>query len=165
MKMTKKKAVEIANQLDKIANLVQSEPEVLGLPPHIALDFARRCDLLSDRVEHTAGIRRSSNGELKMGADWNPNEIGLEDSGPLQQDSDENYLDNEFSQQEFRELREEQQSGNLPSPSMEEQSPRSGVQASFYDLSRAVISSSPRDKKKVAHILNLARKAIKESSC
>ena len=52
--LTKRGARHVSTDLDRIADLIQSEHAVLGIPPKIAVDFAYRCDLLSDAIERMA---------------------------------------------------------------------------------------------------------------
>ena len=44
---------------------------------------------------------------------FDPEEIGKEDAGPLEDEPDEAFMKSEFTQQENRELRERQQDGDL----------------------------------------------------
>lgn len=53
-KMTRKGAAQVTADFDEMANLVQNHYATLGIPKKIALDFAYRCDLLSDAIERTA---------------------------------------------------------------------------------------------------------------
>lgn len=52
--LTRPGARELTAAIDRIASVVQTNPAMLGLPPKIAMDFARRCDMISDQVEKTA---------------------------------------------------------------------------------------------------------------
>jgi hypothetical protein len=133
MKMTKKGARSVTTALDHIAALFQNDYEVLGVPQHIANDFAFKCDLLSDRVERMAGINREALSELDVNKEkgFDPEVIGEEVSGPMEGDGDESYMKAEFTQQENRELRERVQDGDLGMKiNPEEQAPQSGKQAS-----------------------------------
>jgi hypothetical protein len=49
-------------------------------------------------------------------AGWDPKQIAERKPGPLKRQPDEGYLAGEFTQQEYRELREKQQGGNMASP-------------------------------------------------
>lgn len=133
MKMTKKGARSVTTALDHIASLFQNDYEVLGVPQHIANDFAFKCDLLSDRVDRMAGIKREALSELDVNKEkgFDPEAIGEEVSGPLEGDGDESFMKAEFTQQENRELRERVQDGDLGmKTNPEEQSPQAGKQAS-----------------------------------
>lgn len=118
--LTKKGALAVTADLDRLANLLQAEHETLGIPQNIARDFAYRADLLSDAIEKKAG--------------FDPAEIGKEKAGPLEQmDSDEPFMQGEFTQQENRELREVQESGKMPGVVDAPRSPASGRQAGSFD--------------------------------
>jgi len=115
-KLTKKGALQVSVALDRVAAVIQEEAAVLGLNPKVANDFAHRCDLLSDHVEKRAGVERQALTEYDpvKESGFNPEEIGVEKSGPLEMiDSDEPYMNGEFTQQENRELRYDQQNGKL----------------------------------------------------
>ena len=114
----------IALTLEKLddTDLYQFDYEALGMPRHIAMDAAYRMDLLSDHVLKEAGLERDAN--------WNPAEIGVEVAGPKEQDADEPWMKGEFTQQENRELREEQEAGALGPKTVEgPQAPQSGKQS------------------------------------
>jgi hypothetical protein len=164
-RITKKGAFQASTALDRVATLIQAEHAALGIPEKIAADFAHRCDLLSDRIEVTAGLERDEGGEVKN-ADFDPSEIGREDGGPLEGDGDESgYMGGQFSQQENRELREEVEGGNLAAPSMAEQPARAGVQASFLSLVAALQSTnlSFAEEARVAKALRLASQIVKSA--
>lgn len=133
MKMTKKGARSVTTALDHIASLFQNDFEVLGVPKHIANDFAFKCDLLSDRVERMAGLNRKALTELDVNKEtgFDPEVIGEESSGPMESDGDESFMKAEFTQQENRELRERVQNGDLGMKiNPEKQAPQAGRQAS-----------------------------------
>lgn len=137
-KLSKQGALQVTRDLDRIANLFETEHGVLGVSKKIAEDFSLRCDLLSQEVEKTAGIERDSDGNFKdpetaklasviekraemdpkqnmteekvEGWEFNPAEIGEEQSGALLRNEDEPYMDM-FKQDEFDQLREVQQEG------------------------------------------------------
>jgi len=122
-KLTKKGALAVTADLDRLANLFQYDHEILGLPQKIAMDAAYRLDLISDHITKKA--------------QFNAAEIGVEKAGPLEQDADEGYMKAEFSQQENRELREEQEAGKLgPNADIGPQAPQSGKQAGFEVMGR-----------------------------
>lgn len=144
-RMTKKGARAVTADLDNIAQLVEKEHRILGIPPAIAMDFSRRCDMISDAIERKAG--------------FDPEEIGVEKSGPHMQDSDEDYMVSQFSQQENRELREITEDDELGQ--QEEQTPSPGVQASFRGLVNALQRGNYNDSR-VATALALATKVAEE---
>lgn len=130
-KLTKQAAVKISADLDRIATHFQNNPAALGVPSKVANDFALRCDILSDHVEKRAGVERDANGELtdaqlsklaqmdpahnytmeKLESnEFDPAEIGEEQSGALLRNEDEPYMD-VFKQDEFDQLRQVQQDG------------------------------------------------------
>jgi RecA-family ATPase len=136
--LTKQGALQVTADLDRLATLFMSETETLGLPEKIAKDFALRCDILSDHVEKRAGVERTEDGSLKdpelakyasalskraqmdpkknytmedvKPNEFNPAEIGEEQSGALLRNQDEPYMD-VFKQDEFDQLRQVQQDG------------------------------------------------------
>lgn len=131
-------ALQVSHDMDRLAALYQEEAEAIGVSPKIANDFALRCDILSDHIEKRAGIERDGDGNLtdpellqyataltkkaamdpkenytvdQLGAnDFNPAEIGEEQSGALLRNQDEPYMD-VFKQDEFDQLRQVQQDG------------------------------------------------------
>lgn len=166
-KLTKKGALAVTADLDRIANLFQFNHRSLGIPRKIAMDFAYRADLLSDQIMKNAGIDPASNGGFPASA------IGVEKGGPLEQDTDETWMEGEFTQQENRELREEQEAGKLgPTPNIGPRSPSPGKQAGFEALGRqaavrqviamersvheAALSAAVRNRSLVAGLTNLA---------
>lgn len=123
-RMTKQGARQVTETLDRIANLFQTEARTMGINPKIATDFALRCDLMSDHIEGQVGLRQASyeQGENETGLSVEPppvdgfdaNNIGDETDGPLEMlDSDEPWMNGEFTQEKFQTLRELQQSGAL----------------------------------------------------
>ncbi len=115
--LTKKGARNVTREMERLANVLEQDYAVLGIPEHIAADAARRLDLLSDAIERQAGLDPQ---DLKMKqamdkeAGFNAGTIGEVKSGPLEQlDSDEPYMSGEFTQQENEELRGKQESGQL----------------------------------------------------
>jgi hypothetical protein len=136
--LTKFGALQVSHDLDRLAALYQEEAGTIGVSAKIANDFALRCDILSDHIEKRARIGRDAEGNLQDpelvkyaaalvkraemdpkqnytvdqlgGNDFNPAEIGEEQSGALLRNSDEPYMD-VFKQDEFDQLREVQQDG------------------------------------------------------
>jgi hypothetical protein len=92
----------VTASLDQLADTFQHHAESLGVPVKVAMDFAYRCDLLSDAMDRgkTAGY-------------FNPAEIGVEVPGPLVSDPNNPFMAGEFTQQEFFELADKQMSGAL----------------------------------------------------
>lgn len=123
-----RQAKKLTSQLDKLATTIQSQHKALGIPKKIAMDFAYRCDILSDGIEK----RALDEYDPVQEEGFDPEDIGREDAGPLFQfDSDEDYMDENFTAQEFRELRELQESGRRSDVQLEPRLPREGKQASY----------------------------------
>jgi len=102
--MTVKKATaagarRVTANLDNLANLFQNHAEALGVPKKVAMDFAFRCDLLSDAIEKTAGFDAAS--------------IGKVVPGPVEMDSNNAFMKGEFTQEENEQLSQKQESGTL----------------------------------------------------
>ena len=129
-KATKKGALAVAAAHDQLANLYQNDYAALGIPARIAMDFAYRNDLLADYVMREAGLNPKK-------ARFDPEEIGVEVSGPEEMDADEPWMKGEFTQQEYRELREDQEGGDLGFKVVDgPQAPQAGKQASFEVMGR-----------------------------
>ena len=58
MSITKQAAKAITADLDRLAQLFEKNHNTLGVPTKVAVDFAYRCDLLSDFVEKNANLDR-----------------------------------------------------------------------------------------------------------
>lgn len=149
-KLTKKGALAVIADQDRLANLYQHDWKTLGIPKRIAMDFAMRCDMLSDELEKQTGIERQALTEgpkpktdyPQTGQTFDAEEIGKETAGPEEQEPDEPYMRGEFSQQRFRELRERQEDGDLgATPNPEVQNPTPGRQATFEALGRQEAAS------------------------
>jgi len=117
--LTEKGARQVTADLDRLANLFQNDHDTLGIPAKVAEDMALRCDMLSDRIETQAGMRPreatmdppANYTEEKVAPnEFNPAEIGEEQSQALLRNEDEPYMD-AFKQDEFDELRQVQQDG------------------------------------------------------
>lgn len=95
-------ARRVTATLDTMASLFQYHAASLGIPPKIAMDFAHRCDLLSDNIDkrRTAGY-------------FDPSSIGVEQPGPMQYDQNNSFMAGEFTSEEFRNLSEKQMAGEL----------------------------------------------------
>lgn len=104
---TQKKASQagarrVTATLDSMASLFQHHAGALGIPQKVAMDFAYRCDLLSDNIDkrRTAGY-------------FDPSEIGTEKPGPMEYDTNNPFMVGEFTREEFRNLSEKQMAGEL----------------------------------------------------
>jgi len=162
-RLSKKGAQAVSTDLDRLANLFEHDFETLGVEERIAADFALRCDMLSDHLEKVA----LTGDDVVKEQGFDPDDIGRETSGPLENEPDEPYMKGEFDQQENRELREKQQDGDI-SPdrtSPEPQKPRPGVQAAFGDLTMA-LGTGGIPKEAAAQIekaLHLATKVVRQA--
>jgi len=59
--ITRLGARNVTLDLDKIASLFQAHHDLLGVPKKVAVDFAYRCDLLSDHVErHVIALEKAA---------------------------------------------------------------------------------------------------------
>jgi rubrerythrin len=92
-KASKAGARRVTANLDALASLFQNHHASLGIPSKVAMDFAYRCDLLSDSID-----RR------KQAGYFNPAEIGEEEPGPLVFDENNPFMEGEFTQEEKRAL-------------------------------------------------------------
>lgn len=101
----------ITADLDRVASVLQKDFSALGIPEKIATDFAYRCDLLSDAMEKQAADEAGMSAPTPAG-DFDATVIGDQVPGPLVSDN-EPFMKGEFTQQEFQELREKQESGSL----------------------------------------------------
>lgn len=121
-KLTRKGARNVTSELDRIASLVQDHHPLLGIPEKVALDFAKRCDLLSDAVEtvaihnypRTAAEDEEGASVEPDGEGFDANAIGDSKAGPHQHEPDEPYMEGEFTQTEFHQLGDKQEADELP---------------------------------------------------
>lgn len=92
----------VTANIEALASLVQYHHESLGIPKAAAMDFATRCDMLSDYLDkrRTAGY-------------FDPSEIAVEVPGPEVFDANNPFMEGHFTQGNFRELDEKQMSGEL----------------------------------------------------
>ena len=118
-KITETGARQVTANLDRLAELFQTDFATLGLPQDVASDMALRCDMLSDRIESHAGLRPrqaqmdppANYTEEKVAPnEFNPAEIGEESSQAFLRNEDEPYMDS-FTQDENDQLRMVQQDG------------------------------------------------------
>jgi hypothetical protein len=105
-KATVQGARRVTAGLDNFASLFQSNHEALGIPQKVAMDFALRCDMLSDAIERGFSIRNAA---------FDPSSIGKEVPGPLVSDSNNPFMTGEFTQERFNALAQKQMSGELAS--------------------------------------------------
>ena len=152
--LTKKGAQAVTGDLDRIASLFQQDCETLGVPRHIAMDFAERCDMLSDHIDARVGAQQQG---------FDPEEIGVGKAGPLEDEPDEPYMRGEFTQQENRELREKEQSGRVAPPETAPDPPRPGVQAALAELTKAAADMhNPTVERAIRLALTVAKAAADE---
>jgi hypothetical protein len=141
--VTKQAAQKVGNLLDMAASIITKNADAYGLKAEIAQKFAFQCDLLADHIAKRAGVdvtKLASQRKQGLSGDdvfnegtlgFDPEEIGEEVAGPEEKESDEPYMNSHFTQQWNRELREKQESGELPGGSPEAQAPKPGVQAAL----------------------------------
>ena len=107
---TKKKASmhgarRVTASLDTIATLIQSNHDALGIPAKVAMDFAYRCDMLSDAIQKPFGAKNASF--------FNPATIAETVPGPLETLSPRPEIAGHFTQERFTALSDKQESGAL----------------------------------------------------
>ena len=76
MSISRKGALQVTADLDRLASVFVEEAERLGVPVKIAEDFAKRCDALADVVEKSAGILRDADGVIVTAAEDVAADIG-----------------------------------------------------------------------------------------
>jgi hypothetical protein len=76
MSISKKGALQVTADLDRLANVFVEEAGRLGVPVKIAEDFAKRCDALAEVVEKSAGILRDADGNIVTAAEDVAADIG-----------------------------------------------------------------------------------------
>lgn len=76
MSISKKGALQVTADLDRLASVFVEEAGRLGVPVKIAEDFAKRCDALADVVEKSAGILRDADGNIVTAAEDVAADIG-----------------------------------------------------------------------------------------
>ena len=150
MALSRKEALDVTGRLDAVAETIQTKCAAFGIPEQIANDFARRSDVISGLVEQAARIRRDKQGNLLKGADFPADDIGRETGGTLVGDPDEAYMDPNFSQQENRELRELQESGQMSGVNAPARRPTPGKQA---DLDASLKKLSKMAHESEVHVL------------
>jgi hypothetical protein len=118
-KLTRRGARNVTATLDRLASLIQENPQVLGIDARIARDFAHRCDLLSDAIELTASAnfpRQAADNEEGMSVKtegWDADQIADEESGPLEHEADETEYMATFTESEHRDLGDAVEGGGL----------------------------------------------------
>lgn len=98
-KLTRRGARNLTAAIDRIASAVQDNPALLGIDSKIAKDFAYRCDLISDAIETTAIANYP-----KAAADFDAEEIGEVEPGPLVDGEVDADAAGHFTQSGFSEL-------------------------------------------------------------
>lgn len=168
----------LAATLDKVASTLDRHHRDLGVSRRVAGDMAKRCDMLSDRIERVAGIKRNAymvepNYPYTENA-FDVNEIGEEVPGAEEFDADEPYMEHNFSQQEYRELGELQEDGLLPEGQLEERAPIPGDQARMASRALSRVQSafvkaasrnriSPRKLRAAQEAMRLARTVLADA--
>lgn len=145
-RLTKQAAAQkIGDLLDETADSITRNASVFGINPDIAQKFAYQCDLIADHIAKKAGLNltklAAQRKQALSGDDvfnegtlgFDPENIGEEVAGPSEQDADEDYMNDHFTQQWNRELREKQEAGEVSNGqgSPEVQAPQPGIQASL----------------------------------
>lgn len=106
MTTTKKASLHGARRvvatLDQVATLFQTNHEALGISEKVAMDFALRCDMLSDKIQ----------GSYKAGS-FDASTIAEEVAGPLVNDPTQKYMAGHFNQERFNALEAKVESGTL----------------------------------------------------
>lgn len=98
-------ARRVTSGLDRFASLFQGNHESLGIPKKVAMDFALRCDMLSDAIDRRFNTKNAGYVD--------PSTIGKEVPGPLVMDSNNPFMSGEFTQEKFYALAQKQMSGEL----------------------------------------------------
>ena len=143
-RLNKQAAQKVGDLLDTVANVITKNAAAFEIKPEIAKKFAFQCDLIADHIVKKAGVdikKLASQRKQGLTGDdvfnegtlgFDPESIGEEVAGPAEQDADEGYMSDHFTQQWNRELREKQEAGEVSngSGSPEVQAPSPGIQAS-----------------------------------
>ena len=159
MALSKKAAQAITADLDKLAQLFETDHAALGVPTNVAKDFAYRCDLLSDFVEkQAAALDRTDSIQKEFDAE-------VETS----HQADEAYMSDKTTQDELYELGQMVESGNLGKAALE------NIASKVADLLKAAADEEEKcaddeeDKEadeeeesdKKAHLLSLANSLLR----
>jgi hypothetical protein len=102
-RVTKKAAVAITTDIDRIATLLQNDHVALEIPKDVALDAAKRLDLISDHIE-------------KVAEHFDAGTIGEEKKGPLSVEDKSDDMPGEFTQEEFASVEQEARNRQAPLP-------------------------------------------------
>jgi hypothetical protein len=132
---------------DAMASLVQFHGAALNIPKKVAMDFAYRCDMVSDHLGR----------QLKAGY-FDPSEIGVEQTGPLQYDNNNPFMAGEFTQEEKRTLSEKQMAGQLAAnaakgvadPKLASVVKKAAYEAAMAAFKKAAEEAKPEEEKKEA---------------
>ncbi len=152
-KLTRQGARNLTATLDRVATVIQNNPELLGVDKKIAMDFARRCDLLSDAIETTAVInfpKAAAIDETGLSVEplpgnegFDANEIGDEVPGPLEiiTPPEEPWMGGHFTQEKYVQLSEKQESGELAAAAS------AGAKfAALLDEAERIFTAAPKGK-------------------
>lgn len=110
MALSKNAAQAITADLDKLAQLFETDHAALGVPTNVAKDFAYRCDLLSDFVEKQAAAQLDRTDSIQKEFDQ---EVAVSHQ------PDEAYMADKTTQDELYELGKLVESGNLGKAALE----------------------------------------------
>lgn len=170
----KQAAQKVGDLLDTTASVITKNAAAFGIKPEIAKKFAFQCDLIADHIAKRAGVditKLATQRKQGLTGDdvfnegtlgFDPESIGEEVAGPAEQDADEGYMSDHFTQQWNRELREKQEAGEVSngSGSPEVQAPQPGIQASlqtgtklasiYMDINNAATRCASSQDKSVA---------------
>lgn len=97
-KLTRAGARDLTAAIDRVASAVQANHALLGVDSKIAMDFAYRCDLISDAIETTAVSNFPKQAEEVA------EDIGEVKPGPIEDGEVEHDADGHFTQEEFSQL-------------------------------------------------------------
>ena len=160
MALSKEAAQAITADLDKLAQLFETDHAALGVPTNVAKDFAYRCDLLSDFVEKQAAAQLDRTDSIQKEFDQ---EVAVSHQ------PDEAYMSDKTTQDELYELGQMVESGNLGKAALE------NIASKVADLLKAAADEEEKeadeeedDKEadeeesdKKAHLLNLANSLLR----
>jgi len=142
--LSKQAAKKANDRLDAAASDIVANAAAYGLKTEVAQKFAFQCDMIADFIAKKAGVdikKLATQRKQGLTGDdvfdegtlgFDPEAIGEEVGGPTEQEPDEPYMTDHFTQQWNRELREKQEAGEVSNGagSPEPQAPAPGVQAS-----------------------------------
>ena len=96
-KLTREGARNLTSTIDRVASAVQENAALLGIDPKIAMDFAHRCDMISDAVETQAVTNFPKNADVAE-------EIGEVEPGPIVDGEVDHDAAGHFTQEQFHQL-------------------------------------------------------------